>query len=347
MPELPPERRADHVLLAGDVGGTFARFALARDGVLLNAPQRLERGAWPDLATACRHYLAEFGAGLRIDGAAIAAAGRVTDGRIDMTNADWTIDGNRLAGELGLRAHRVSVLNDFGALAWVLPALGADELVPVAGGAASLAGRSPAGLHDGNRVVVGPGSGLGVAALLRAGGRWFPLATEGGHASFAAETAFEQAAGALAARRFGRVSWERMLSGPGLALLREAALLEAGVAGDAARAGDAASALEACIRGEPAAVRAVRTFVELLGAFAGDLALLYDAAGGVVIAGGVLPRIANVMPLDGLRARFEAKGRFAPWLASVPVGVLSSPFAALRGAAIAYRSVGDDSGRVT
>jgi glucokinase len=347
MPERPAEQRSDHVVLTGDVGGTFARFALARDGVLLNAPQRLERGAWPDLATACRHYLTEFGAGLRIDGAAIAAAGRVTDGRVDMTNADWTIDGTRLAGELGLRAHRVVVLNDFGALAWVLSALDADELVPVAGGAASLVGRSPVGVRNGNRVVVGPGSGLGVAALLRAGDRWVPLATEGGHASFAAETEFEHTAGALAGRRFGRVSWERMLSGPGLALLHEAALLDAGVADDLARAGDAAAAFDACVRGEPAAVRAVRTFIELLGAFAGDLALLYDASGGVIIAGGVLPRIANVMPLDGLRTRFEAKGRFSPWLASVPVGVLVSPFAALRGAAIAYRSAGDDGSHPT
>jgi glucokinase len=78
--------------------------------------------------------------------------------------------------------------------------------------------------------------------------------------------------------------------------------------------------------------------VELLGAFAGDLALLYDATGGVAIAGGIVPRISGLLPLDGLRVRFEAKGRFAPWLAGVPVGVLVAPFAALRGAAVAYRS---------
>ncbi|HMS81038.1 MAG TPA: glucokinase, partial [Burkholderiaceae bacterium] len=93
----------------------------------------------------------------------------------------------------------------------------------------------------------------------------------------------------------------------------------------------------ACSRGEPAAARAARAFVELLGAFAGDLALIYDAAGGVVVAGGVVPRIATALPLDGLRTRFEAKGRFADWLATVPVGVLTAPFAALRGAAVAYR----------
>jgi glucokinase len=336
MPDAADPDRADHVVLVADIGGTYARFALARDGALLNAPQTLERARWPDLASACRHYLSASGGGLRIDGMAIAGAGRVHDGRIDMTNADWSIDPATLAAALGLRARRVRVLNDFAALAWVLPTLGTAELLPVTGGAATRAGAPPpAGEPLGNRVVVGPGTGLGVAALLHTPAGWHPLATEGGHASFAPETPLEHAAKALAARRFGRVSWERMLSGPGLALLHETALLEAG---DTGPAGDAAAVLEGCARGDAPAIRAARTFVELLGAYAGDLALLYDAAGGVVIAGGVAPRVAAVLPLDGLRARFEAKGRFAAWLAGVPTGLLSAPFAALRGAAIAYRS---------
>ncbi len=335
MREAVREDRRDHVVLVGDIGGTYARFALARDGTLLNAPQRVERAGWPDLASACRHYLDAHARGPRIDGASIAAAGRVHDGRIAMTNADWSIDPPALAAELGLRAHRVTVLNDFGALAWSLPGLAADELAPVPGGAAARAGGPPpVGAPLGHRVVVGPGSGLGVAALVRTPHGWQPLASEGGHASCAAETPFEQAAHALAARRFGRVSWERLLSGPGLALLHEVACLEAGLP---APPGGAAACVEGCSRGEPAATRAARGFVELLGAFAGDLALIYDAAGGVVVAGGVVPRIATALPLDGLRTRFEAKGRFADWLATVPVGVLTAPFAALRGAAVAYR----------
>ncbi|MEI7446731.1 MAG: glucokinase, partial [Burkholderiales bacterium] len=93
----------------------------------------------------------------------------------------------------------------------------------------------------------------------------------------------------------------------------------------------------ACTRGDADARRATRAFVELLGAYAGDLALLFDATGGVVIGGGIVPRIAQLMPLDVMRARFEAKGRFAEALAGVPLAVLASPFAALRGAALAYR----------
>ena len=335
MPEPPREDRRDHVVLVGDVGGTYVRFALARDGRLLEAPRQLERARWRDVASACRHYLGEHRGGLRIDGAAIAAAGRMQDGRIAMTNADWSIDPPALAAELGLRANRVLALNDFAALAWSLPSLGADELEPVRGGATARAGMPPPrGTPHGHRVVLGPGTGLGVAATVRTAHGWHPLASEGGHASCAPEAPLERAAHALAARRFGRVSWERLLSGPGLALLHEAACLEAGA--PPPKDGPA-GVVEACARGDPLAARAARAFVELLGAFAGDLALIYDAGGGVVIAGGVVPRLAAVMPLDGLRARFEAKGRFADWLATVPLGLLAVPSAALRGAAIAYR----------
>ena len=331
-----PESRDGHVVLTADVGGTWARFALACDGRLLQPPQRLERARFPDLASACRHHLGGTSGAPRIDGAAIAAAGRVEGGRIAMTNADWSVDPQALAGELGLRPSRIRVLNDFAALAWVLPELGPDERVAAPGGAHALAhGAPPPGDPLGNRVVVGPGSGLGVAALLRVGDRWHPLATEGGHASVAVRTPSEHAALELAASRFGRVSWERLLSGPGLALLHESACAEAGLP----PAGlDAAGVVEACGRGDPLALRAARNFVALLGEFAGDLALLYDATGGVTIAGGVLPSLAAVLPLDALRARFEDKGRFTAWLATVPVDVLASPFAALRGAAIAYRA---------
>jgi glucokinase len=336
MPERDATGRHAHRVLVGDIGGTFARFALACDGALLNEPQRLERARWPDLASACRHYLAGACAGSpAIAGASIAAAGRVDADRIEMTNAQWSVDGAALADELGLRRDRVRVINDFAALAWVLPHLAPDELAAVPDGAVAATGRpAPGERTDGNRVVVGAGTGLGVAAALRTTAGWHPLATEGGHASFAAGTAFEHRAAELAARRFGRVSWERMLSGPGLSLLHEAARLEAG---EPPPLDGAAAVLEGCARGEPAALRATRCFVELIGAFAGDLALLYDASGGVVIAGGVVPRIAALLPLDGLRERFEDKGRFAPWLRTVPVGVLTAPFAALRGAAIAYR----------
>jgi len=330
-----PEARREHRVLVADLGGTFVRFALACDGVLIGEPGRLERGAFPDFAAACRQWLGEHAHGLRIDGATVAAAGRVDRGRIEMTNAAWSIDPAALAVELGLHEHRVTVLNDFAALAWVLPALGDDALIAVPGGAAHREGRPLPACGAGHRAVVGPGTGLGVAALVRTSAGWQPIASEGGHAGCSPATPLERAAEALAVARHGRASWERLLSGPGLALLHEAACAQAGRAPDGV---DAPAVLRACAAGDPCATRAVHAFIELLGAFAGDLALMYDACGGVVIAGGIVPRIAEVMPLDAMRTRFEAKGRFSPWLERVALHRLATPYAALRGAALAYRA---------
>jgi glucokinase len=349
-----PTPNAPTVLVA-DIGGTFARFALARDGVLVTEPVRIERASFDDLPQACLRFLAQPGT-VPIDGAAIAAAGQVHGDRIEMTNASWAVDARELEQAMGLPSGRILVLNDFGALAWALPTLSHDELVPLrsAGPLEPLGRTQSEPPPDGNRVIVGPGTGLGVAAAIRTRGPqdsrdapprgrgtprldtgWLPLATEGGHATFAPETAIERRAAAIAAHRFGRVSWERVVSGPGLELLHDAARDELGLAPAPA---DAARIVEAARRGDdPAALLAVDAFIALVGAFAGDLALLFNASGGVVIAGGVLPRLVGAHPFDGLRARFEDKGRFAPWLRNVPTSLLDSPFAALRGAALAWR----------
>jgi glucokinase len=329
----PPPAHAEHTLLVADIGGTFARFALARGGALLGEPTHVARAAFVDLAAACADFLAAQAVhrhGIAIDGAVVAAAGRVHADRIEMTNADWSIDARALEAALGLAHGTVTVLNDFGALAWALPSLGVADLAPI-GRAGHV---SPSSLPEGTRVIVGPGTGLGVAAAIRTATGWLPLATEGGHATFAPETELEHTAAALAAARHGRVSWERVVSGPGLELLHDAARIQLALP---AAPLNAAGIVAAMARGDdPAATLAVDGFVPLIGAFAGDLALLFNAAGGVVIAGGVLPRIAAVRPIDTLRMRFEDKGRFAGWLQGVPTSLLTAPFAALRGAAMAY-----------
>jgi glucokinase len=316
-----------NTVLVADIGGTFARFALARNGTLVTEPVRLERAAYADLADACLQFLAQPGMA-RVDGAAVAAAGQVQGDRIEMTNASWAVDAREIESKLGLARGRVVVLNDFGALAWALPTLSRSELAPLG------ATKHGVPMPDGNRVIVGPGTGLGVAAAIRTHDGWLPLATEGGHATFAPETPLEHRAAAIAAGRHGRVSWERVVSGPGLELLHAAAREELGLAPQQA---SAAQIVEAVGRGDdPAATLAVDAFIGLVGAFAGDLALLFNASGGVVIAGGVLPRLVHLHPFDGLRSRFEDKGRFAPWLHEVPTSLLDSPFAALRGAALAW-----------
>jgi len=295
------DERSEHVVLAGDVGGTFVRLVLARNGALLGVPQQLARERFTDLADACGDFLDRHAAGLRVDGVSLGAAGRLQQGQIALTNGNWLIDPQALADALGLRPGRVHLLNDFAALAWALPTLQSDELIAAPGSAAALAGRGrPPGLADGNRVVVGPGTGLGVAAMIRSAGRWHPLATEGGHVTFAPETPFESAAAQLASARFGHVSWERILSGPGLALLRDAALIEAGMTPDTV---DSAMVIETIGRADAASIKAARSFIDLLGAFAGDLALLYEAPACPSVAArgpanplrgqGPLPRLAR------------------------------------------------------
>ena len=118
-----------------------------------------------------------------------------------------------------------------------------------------------------------------------------------------------------------------------MALERHRECIEAGLAPDTI---DSAMVIDTIRRADPASIKAARSFIDLLGAFAGDLALLYEASGGVVIGGGIMPRLARVLPLEGLRTRFEAKGRYRTWLASVPLDLMASPWAALRGAAAAY-----------
>jgi len=334
MTPAPDESRREHLVLVADVGATYLRLALARNGRLLVPARRLERERHADFESACSQYLHETARGTRLEGASVAAAGRVSDGCIELTNAGWRIDPGVLASAFGLRTQRVTLLNDFEALAWSLPSLDAQEREDIPGRAR---GRSLQAVDrpSGHRAVLGAGSGLGVAALLHTPTGWTPLATEGGHASFAPETDFERAAADLARARFGRASWERILSGPGLVLLHEAACQHLSP-GSAQSALTPEAVVAACREGEASARLAVRSFVELLGAFAGDLALLYNASGGVMVGGGVVAELAQVVPFDGMGMRFEAKGRFRGWLEQVPLQRIAAPFAALRGAAIAY-----------
>ncbi|HVL57271.1 MAG TPA: glucokinase, partial [Burkholderiaceae bacterium] len=268
---------AEPLVLVADIGGTFARFGLARGTVLIGEPVRMPRADYPDLESACSGFLALHGAGARPDGASIAAAGQVRGDHIEMTNADWLIHEGRLAAALGVE--RVVLLNDFAALAWVLPLLADADVVRIA------AARAPVVDPLGLRLVVGPGTGLGVAALAHAAERgWMTIASEGGHASFAPENAFEDALLDFARQRYRRVSWERLVSGRGLELIHEFLLAQRAPGSARLAAPEIVAAAHA---GEPTAARAVAAFVELLAAYAGDLALVFNAAADRHAAGGI------------------------------------------------------------
>ncbi len=333
---VPQPLRREHLVLVADVGGTYLRLGLARNHALIAPASHFERERFPDLESACARFLNEQPAGVRPDGASIAAAGPLKDGCIELTNAGWRIEPLRLASAIGLHPSRVKLLNDFEAMAWALPQLESHDRAVIPGGAFSRRGDpAPTGHPQGHQAILGPGTGLGVAALLKTEAGYRPLATEGGHASLAPETRFERVVAERAVQRYGRASWERVLSGPGLVLLYEAALHDSD-----ARATPSidhpGNVLQACVQGDAHALLAAQTFVALLGAFAGDLALLYNASGGITVGGGMMAALAQAVPLEGMRERFEAKGRFAPWLQQIPLQRVVTPFMELRGAAAAY-----------
>ena len=225
-----------------------------------------------------------------------------------------------LRAALGLR--RLTVVNDFTALALALPALGDDDLVRVGGGEARAAAA---------RALIGAGTGLGVSGLLPVPGGWVPLQGEGGHVSLPASTPREANLIALLAERYGHVSAERVLSGPGLVALHDALRRLDGLP---ARELDSATISARGLAGQcPVCTETLHLFCALLGTVAGDLALTLGARGGVFVGGGIVPRLGEFFARSAFRERFLAKGRFRSYLETIPTRVIRAPYAALTGAA--------------
>ncbi len=323
---MDPSRTPSPCFLVADIGGTNARFALATPGT----PATLESGSidvlrvadFPTPVAAALHYLERQHA--RPIGAVLAIAGPTDGETAELTNHRWSFSADAL--RQALRTDAVRLTNDFAAIARALPDLGPDD-VHLLGPAFRLA--APGAQRT--LAVLGPGTGLGVAAVTLGSGAPRVLETEGGHASFAPVEDDEMALLGQLARRFGRVSWERLLSGPGLANIDAALRAQAGVAGEPLAPETITTRWAA--GDDPIATRSVEVFCALLGAFAGDVALLYGAWDGVFIAGGIAPRLARQLAAGGFRARFEAKGRFSPRMATVPAAIIVHPFPGLLGAA--------------
>lgn len=315
-----------------DIGGTHARFArVGRDGTLGEAVTlRLREHA--GLVEAVEHWLAGRPGPRPIRGA-LAVATPVDGDAVALTNAGWRFSLEAARRALGLS--QLIALNDFTALAWSLPGLQAHERRQVGGGVA----------RDGRPIaLIGPGTGLGVSGLVPASGRWVPLAGEGGHASFAPADAREAALLAQAWRTHPHVSFERLVSGIGLPLLLEAVAAVDGLPRPEPWQGAAptpAMILEAAlVAGDPLCRRVMTDFCAMLGTAAGNLALTLGAGGGVYVGGGLPPRLGRFFDDSPFRARFEAKGRFAGWLATVPTWVIVAEHPALAGAARALAAAG-------
>lgn len=300
-------------ILCGDVGGTNARLALMRDGAM-GAVETLAVADHADLISAIRTFLGDHP---DVDGALLAVAGPVTDGRCVLTNSAWVVDAAALRP--ALRAEWVSVVNDFEAQAWALPVLGSDDLEPLGGGSIR---------PDHPMAMIGPGTGLGMACLMPNG---TVVVSEGGHATLAAGDEREAAALGWLRHKFGHVSAERILSGDGLENLHAALAAIDGI-GHAHRESPLITA--AALDGScPRSVETLERFCAILGSLAGDLALLFGARGGVFVTGGIAPAILPALRRSAFRARFEAKGRFRDWLAPVATSVVTRPHAAFAGIA--------------
>jgi glucokinase len=273
-------------------------------------------GDHPSLADAARSFVA--GCGAVPAAAALAVASPVTGDRVDMTNHPWSFSIRALKKALDLRTLRV--VNDFDAIAHAIPQLGPKDVAKVGGGQA--APGHPIG-------IIGPGTGLGVAGLVVAAGHWHAMDTEGGHATLAAADAREAEVIAVLRARFGHVSAERAISGPGLVNLYEAIAALGGK--EPASFGPADVLARGRAGSDPLCVEALATFCAMLGTTAGNLALSLGALGGVYIAGGIVPRLGDWFATSPFRARFEAKGRFREYQSKIPTYVVTHPNPGLLG----------------
>ena len=310
-----------HGLLA-DIGGTNVRFAtLAPDGKI-GAVEAWLTALYPDFATAVRTYAEVAGVALPFERAAICAAGPLEGDHIDLTNCAWKISCAEIAAASG--AKQPVLVNDFAAVAQALPVLSEDDLI-------HFGGTAPLDLAP--KVVLGPGTGLGVAALVPDDARkWTVVAGEGGHADLAPGNDREIAIVFHLLREHGHVSVERVLSGPGLETLYLAIAALDGVAVKVKPiAADIAKAARA--KTDPVAVETVQLFTGWLGAVAGNLALAFGGRGGVYIAGGIVPQWGELFDAKLFRHRFEAKGRMRNFLHPIPTYLITAKDLAFRGLA--------------
>jgi glucokinase len=318
------------MILAGDIGGTNTRLALVdgTSGRLRIACEKTypscER---PSLEAALAEFLSlHRGAFTR---ASFGIAGPVRNGRCEATNLPWVVDAKSVAKRLRLK--RVGLVNDLVANAHGIAILGGRNLVTLNRGARAA---------HGNRALIAAGTGLGVAGLLDEGGTHRPFGSEGGHADFAPRNRLEMELLEYLLQRHARVSYERLISGPGLVnicqFLRDTGRgREPRWLAEEMRLGDPAAVISrrALDGKSPLCVRALDLFVSFYGAQAGNLALTFLATGGVYLGGGIAPKIVAKLKEPGFMNAFTAKGRLSPLLQDIPVRVIMNPKTALLGAA--------------
>jgi glucokinase len=315
-------------LIVGDVGGTNARLALAEwhgNRLRLSASLVYSSAEAGDFAPILRRFMGQTHAD-GVAGAVIGIAGPVRDNRCNTTNLPWQLEGDALAS--GMALPFVTLLNDLEAAAW-----GIDQVSAAQCRAMQVGQPVPRG----NRALIAAGTGLGQAGMLWCSDGYRPFATEGGHSDFAAMDADDLALRDwLAARYGGHVSWERLVSGPGLADLYRFLREQGGAAcsPDPLESSDVGAAVTRAADLDPLCAAALQRFIRLFGAETGNLALKLMATGGLYIAGGIAPQIADRLAQGDFIAALRDKGRMRPLLEAMPVFLLDDPQLALKGAAV-------------
>lgn len=307
--------------LVADIGGTNGRFALvslSAGGLHLFEQRQYPRCEFDGVASLIDRYLNDCEQRLPLK-AVLAVAGPLEDNRCQMTNGGWVIDGGHLQAQ-GVFSS-CQLINDFAAQAFALPLLQDADLLPI----------GPQGeIARGTQLVVGPGTGLGAAFLVRAGSSSIVLEGEGGHIGFAPVDLMEIEFMSWFKKKYGRVSIERLLSGAGLEDLFEA---RAEIDGRRAEKWRAEDIMERGLASEGEARGSLLVFCALLGSYAGDMALAGGCWGGVYIGGGIAPRMPDLLIASSFRQRFEAKGRFSEKMSLIPTRLITRKTPALLGAA--------------
>lgn len=315
------------MLLAADIGGTWVRLqALSRDGGWLagSIAPSADFSGLDDAINQFRqqHGLAGFAA------ACIGLPGPVSGRQAVLTNLPWQVDADWLEQHCGI--DRVQLVNDFQAAACGVDELSAERLLVLNPGQPQA---------HGHRLVVGAGTGLGVAPVFVCGERHIPVACEGGHMSFAPADDLQQDLLRWLWRQWEHVSWERILSGPGLVLLHGflSGLEHPRLAGEITAAEVSARAGQ----GDPVACQTLSAFVAMYGSYLGSLAMFWPAPGGIYIAGGVAGKISHWMQQAGFLQAMQAKGRMAELVCRMPVYLVRDKELGLRGAARLVRQLID------
>jgi glucokinase len=323
------------MILAGDIGATKSLLEIGtlRQGLWRPAfGQRYVGAEYPDFDSVLRAFFHEWearhGSPVTIARACFGVAGPVLDNRVPMTNLPWLVDGDAISAAFGIAHVRIS--NDFAAAASGIEMLQASDLVTLQPG-------EP--VADAPRVVIGAGTGLGVAYMIGAEAGYRTIAGEGGHTGFAPSTQEQLELWRDLHSRQGRVVAEDVVSGPGLARICEFLGRREGksaVSAAALSAGDAAAAIAhaALESADPLCSRALDMFVSCYGAIAGDYALTVMARGGVYVAGGIAPKILPRLSGGGFLAAFNDKGAFSGAVRKIPVLIVTNERLGLLGAAL-------------